>query len=93
MQMDTQRHGNAAISHPASGDPVPLHSTDIYVFVEYLVPGGHCVLRYNTEEVKPLSDGAYILVRKTKNKTKKEKNPIKNKVSVVISAKKKKKGG
>ena len=69
----------------------PLHSTDICVFVEPLFWGGHFALGYHIVEVKPLADGAHILVRKAKSKTKEGKKHEKLCERLEISAKRKKK--
>lgn len=89
-EMGAQCHGNAATSLPSAGDPVPVHSTDICASVEPLLCGGCFALGYDTEEVKPLAERAYILVRKTKNKTKGGQKHEKLHDLLMISAKKKK---
>ena len=76
---------------PISRGPVPVRATDICVFVEPLLCGEHFALGYHIVEVKPLTDGAYILVRKAKSKTKEGKKHEKLCEQLVISAKRKKK--
>ena len=68
-----------------------MHSADICVFVEPLFWGGHFALGYRIVELQPLADGAYILVRKAKSKTKEGKKHEKLCERLVISAKTKKK--
>lgn len=57
----------AAISHPSAGT-LSLCILDVCAFAGLLL----------CEEVKPLSDGVYILVRKTKTKAKKTQTNKKN---------------
>ena len=59
--------------------------------MEPLFWGGHFALGYHIVEVKPLADGAHILVRKAKSKTKEGKKHEKLCERLEISAKRKKK--
>lgn len=72
VQMDAQCPASVALSHPSAGASVPVHPTHTCVFMEHLLCAGHCAVGHNTEDIKPVSGGACILVRKTKTR------PIKN---------------
>lgn len=92
VQMDAQCPASVSLSHLSAGASVPVHPTHTCVFMEHLLCAGHCAVGHNTEDIKPVSGGACILVRKTKTRPKKTYKKL-CKLLVVIIAKKEKKAG